>query len=91
MKGYGGMMSFELNGSLEDAMKLTERLKIGFLAASLGGVETLISQPAVMTHHQLTPEERAKTGIPETLIRLSVGIEDKEDLISDFERALESV
>jgi cystathionine gamma-lyase len=91
MSGYGAMMSFELKGGLEDAMRLTERLKIGFLAASLGGVQTLISQPAVLTHHQLTPAEREKTGIPETLIRLSVGIEDKEDLVSDFEQALASV
>jgi cystathionine beta-lyase/cystathionine gamma-synthase len=91
MKGYGGMMSFELKGSLNDAMKLTERLRVGFLAASLGAAETLISQPAVLTHHQLTPQERAETGIPDTLIRLSVGIEDKEDLISDFSKALQSV
>jgi cystathionine beta-lyase/cystathionine gamma-synthase len=90
MKGYGGMMSFELKGSLEDAMRLTERLNVGFLAASLGGVETLISQPAVMTHHQMTPKERAETGIPDTLIRLSVGIEDSEDLVSDFAQALEA-
>lgn len=91
MRGYGGMMSFELKGDPEDAMRLTERLKIGLLAASLGGVETLICQPASMTHHQLTPAEREKAGIPETLIRLSVGIEDKEDLINDFEQALSSV
>jgi cystathionine beta-lyase/cystathionine gamma-synthase len=91
MKGFGGMMSFELKGSLEDAMKLTERLRIPFLAASLGGVATLITQPAAITHHQLTPEQRAKVGIPDTLIRLSVGVEDKEDLISDFEQALASV
>lgn len=91
MKGYGGMMSFELKGSMEDAMKLTERLKIVFLAASLGGVETLVSQPSIMTHTQLTKSERAKTGIPEALIRLSVGIEDKEDLIDDFKQALASL
>ncbi len=91
MSGFGGMMSFELKGSLRDAMRLTERLKVGFLAPSLGGVETLVSQPAVLSHHQLTPAQRAKTGIPETLIRLSVGVEDKEDLVSDFERALASV
>ena len=91
MKGYGGMMSFELRGGLKGAMKLTERLRVGFLAASLGAAETLISQPAVLTHHQLTPKERAETGIPDTLIRLSVGIEDKEDLISDFSKALQSV
>ncbi len=90
MKGYGGMMSFELKGSMQDAKRLTERLKIVFLAASLGGVETLVSQPSIMTHTQLTRAERAKTGIPETLIRLSIGIEDKEDLIDDFKQALES-
>jgi len=90
MSGFGGMMSFELNGSMEDARQLTERLKVAFLAASLGGVETLVSQPAIMTHTQLTAAERAKAGIPESLIRLSVGIEDKEDLIADFKQALES-
>jgi len=91
MKGFGGMMSFELKGTLADAMKLTESLKVGRLAASLGGVATLVSQPAAMTHTQLSPDERARTGIPDTLIRLSVGIEDIEDLINDFEQALASV
>jgi methionine-gamma-lyase len=91
MSGYGGMMSFELNGSVEDAKRLTERLKLVFLAASLGGVETLVSQPTIMTHSQLTVAERTKTGISEGLIRLSVGIEDKEDLIADFKQALGSL
>jgi len=91
MSGYGGMVSFEVKGSAEDARRLTERLKVAFLAASLGGVETLVSQPSIMTHTQLTMAERAKTGIPESLIRLSVGIEDKEDLIADFGQALESL
>lgn len=91
MSGYGGMMSFEPKGSMEDAMRLTERLKIALLAASLGGIITLVSQPSLMTHTQLTAAEREKTGIPETLIRLSVGIEDKEDLIADFKQALESL
>lgn len=90
MKGFGGMMSFELKGTMEDAMRLTERLKVAFLAASLGGVETLVSQPSIMTHTQLTKAERSKTGIPEALIRLSVGIEDKEDLVDDFKQALAS-
>ncbi len=90
MKGYGGMMSFELKGSMRDAMRLTERLKVVFLAASLGGVETLVSQPSIMTHTQLTKAQRTKTGIPEALIRLSVGIEDKEDLVEDFKQALAS-
>jgi methionine-gamma-lyase len=91
MTGFGGMMSFELKGTLRDAMRLTERMKVALLAPSLGGVETLIIQPAVITHHQLTAAQRAKTGIPDKLIRLSVGVEDKEDLISDFERALASI
>lgn len=88
MKGYGGMMSFELKGTKEEAKRLMERLKLAFLAASLGGVETLVSQPAAMTHTQLTPAEREELGISDSLIRLSVGIEDKEDLIEDFRQAL---
>jgi cystathionine beta-lyase/cystathionine gamma-synthase len=91
MSGYGGMMSFEPTGSMKDAMRLTERLKVAFLAASLGGTFTLVSQPSLMTHTQLTPAERAKAGIAESLIRLSVGIEDKEDLIADFKQALDSL
>lgn len=88
MRGFGGMMSFELRGTLQQAMKLTESLEVGSLAASLGGVATLVSQPAAMTHTQLSPEERKRTGIPDTLIRLSVGIEDPEDLVNDFAQAL---
>jgi cystathionine gamma-lyase len=91
MMGFGGMMSFELKGTLRSAMKFTERLRLPFLAASLGGVASLITQPAAVTHHQLTSEQRAKIGIPDTLIRLSVGIEDKDDLITDFKQALASV
>jgi len=91
MTGFGGMMSFELKGSLRDAMKVTEKLKLAMLAPSLGGVVTLIVQPAAVTHHQLTAEQRAEAGIPDTLIRLSVGVEDKEDLIGDFDRALKLV
>jgi len=90
MKGYGGMMSFELKGSKEEAKRFMERLKIAFLATSLGGVETLVSQPSTMTHTQLTPAERTRMGIHDSLIRLSVGIEDKEDLLEDFRQALES-
>ena len=90
MKGYGGMMSFELKGSMEEAKHLMEKLKIAFLATSLGGVETLVSQPSTMTHTQLTPAERERMGIHDSLIRLSVGIEDKEDLVADFKQALDS-
>jgi cystathionine beta-lyase/cystathionine gamma-synthase len=91
MRGFGGMLSFEVRGSMKDAMKFTESLKVASLAASLGGVETLVSQPANMTHTQMTPEARAKTGIPDNLVRVSVGIEDAEDLLSDFGQALAAV
>jgi cystathionine beta-lyase/cystathionine gamma-synthase len=91
MKGFGGMLSFEIKGSTRDAMKFTESLKVASLAASLGGVETLVSQPYNMTHTQMSAKERAKTGIPETLVRVSVGIEDEEDLVTDFKRALAAV
>jgi cystathionine gamma-lyase len=88
MKGFGGMLSFEVKGSTKDAMRFTESLKVATLAASLGGIETLVSQPFNMTHTQMTAKERAKTGIADTLVRVSVGIEDAEDLVSDFAHAL---
>ena len=91
MRGFGGMLSFEIKGSTKDAMKFTESLKVATLAASLGGVETLVSQPYNMTHTQMSAEEREATGIPETLVRVSVGIEDPEDLVDDFKRALAAV
>ena len=91
MRGYGGMLSFEIQGTMKDAMRFTESLRVAILAASLGGVETLVSQPANMTHTQMTSKERAKTGIPDTLIRVSVGIEDADDLVDDFRQALAAV
>ncbi len=91
MKGFGGMLSFEIKGGTKDAMKFTESCKIATLAASLGGVETLVSQPYNMTHTQMSAKERAATGIPETLVRVSVGIEDAEDLVADFKQALAAV
>jgi cystathionine gamma-lyase len=91
MKGFGGMLSFEVRGKTRDAMKFTESLKVATLAASLGGVDTLVCQPYNMTHTQLSAKEREEAGIPETLVRVSVGIEDEEDLVKDFEHALEAV
>ncbi len=91
MRGFGGVLSFELDGDLEDAMSFVERVKIPILAASLGGVETLISQPAVLSHHQVSPADKKKTGLSDTLIRVAVGIEDIEDITADFGRALASV
>jgi cystathionine beta-lyase/cystathionine gamma-synthase len=91
MKGFGGMLSFEIKGKTRDAMRFTESVRVATLAASLGGVETLVSQPYNITHTQMSAKERAKTGIPETLVRVSVGIEDEDDLLNDFEHALEAV
>ena len=89
MRGYGGMISFSLKGnSLEDAKKLAVGTNVFALAESLGGVESLIGHPATMTHGSIPKAEREKTGIVDSLIRLSVGIEDAEDLIADLERAL---
>ncbi len=91
MRGFGGMLSFVVKGTTKDAMKFTESLKVATLAASLGGVETLVSQPYNMTHTQMSAKERAETGIPETLVRVSVGVEDAEDLVGDFKQALAAV
>jgi len=86
-KGFGSMISIEL-GSLEKANQFAQRLKLGFLAESLGGVETLICHPATMTHAAVGAEGRAKLGITDGLMRISVGIEDVEDIIADLDQAL---
>ncbi len=91
MRGFGGMISFEIDGTLKQAKKFVESLQIFALAESLGGVESLIELPYLMTHASLTEEERKKTGIKENLIRASVGIENTEDLIEDFERAFRAI
>lgn len=89
MRDFGGMMSFELKGDkLENAVKLMESVKIFSLAESLGGVESLINHPASMTHASIPREERLKNGLTDTLIRLSVGVEDAEDIIDDLNQAL---
>lgn len=88
--GFGGMISFDL-GSIDSARKLLNHVKLCSLAESLGGVETLISHPATMTHASVPPETRQKVGITDGLVRLSVGIEDVEDLIADLDFALSKV
>ncbi|MDC1395878.1 cystathionine gamma-synthase [Bacteroidia bacterium] len=89
MRGYGGMISFSLIGNnLEDAKKVVSSTTYFSLAESLGGVESLIGHPATMTHASIPKEEREKIGVVDSLIRLSVGIEDVEDLIGDLEKAL---
>ena len=89
MDDFGGMISFIPKGSsFEDAVKIVENLKIFTLAESLGGVESLAGHPASMTHASIPKEEREKSGVVDSLIRLSVGIEDAEDLIADLEQAI---
>ncbi|MFZ9743100.1 MAG: trans-sulfuration enzyme family protein, partial [Chitinophagaceae bacterium] len=90
MKSFGGMISFELkNDSIEAARKLLSSTKFFSLAESLGGVESLINHPASMTHASIPREERIKNGLSDTLIRLSVGIEDPDDLIEDLKQAIQ--
>ena len=92
MKDFGGMISFDLNGNkLEDAIKVVSNTKYFTLAESLGGVESLIGHPASMTHAAIPKNEREKTGVTDTLIRLSVGIEDVEDLVEDLKNALNKI
>jgi cystathionine beta-lyase/cystathionine gamma-synthase len=88
MGGFGGMLTIEVKGGYEDAVKTVDRLKLFAIAPSLGGVESLATMPVTTTHHGLTPEERARRGISDTMIRLSVGLEDAGDLIADLEQAL---
>jgi cystathionine gamma-lyase len=86
--GYGGMITIELKGDLDQARSFLERCEIFALAESLGGVESLIEHPGIMTHASVPPEQRAQLGISDSLIRLSVGVEDVNDLQSDLEQAL---
>ncbi len=89
MRGFGGMISFTLvNGNQEDAFRVMEKFHYFSLAESLGGVESLANHPATMTHASIPREERLKVGLLDSLIRLSVGIEDADDLIADLEQAL---
>lgn len=89
MRDFGGMLSFTLKGNkMDDALKILSGTKLFSLAESLGGVESLIGHPATMTHASIPKEEREKSGLVDTLIRLSVGVEDVEDLIADLEQAL---
>jgi cystathionine gamma-lyase len=88
MRAFGGMIAAELHGTLEDAKRFLERCRLFALAESLGGVESLIEHPALMTHGSVPPEVRASLGIGDSLVRLSVGIEDADDLIADLAAAL---
>jgi cystathionine gamma-lyase len=86
--GFSGIVTFFVKGGLTEAKRFLERLRIFTIAESLGGVESLVDHPGLMTHASIPPEQRKALGIDDTLIRLSVGIEDAQDLIADLEQAL---
>jgi cystathionine beta-lyase/cystathionine gamma-synthase len=90
MSGFGGMISFDV-GSLYNAKRFLKRVRVCALAESLGGVETLISHPATMTHASVPKSDRIKNGVTDGLVRISVGIEDVEDLIDDLKNALKGI
>jgi cystathionine gamma-synthase len=88
MRGFGGVLSFTLKGDFDAVRAFIPRLRYAHAAANLGAVETVVGPPATTSHVECTAEERAAMGIPESLIRYSVGIEDTEDLIADLTQAL---
>jgi cystathionine gamma-synthase/methionine-gamma-lyase len=88
MSGYGGMLTLEIDGDTAAATAVADRLKLFAIAPSLGGVESLVTQPVTTTHHGLTEQERARRGISGAMLRLSVGLEDVEDLLADLQQAL---
>jgi len=89
--GFGGMITFWMKGGLEQSRQFLENLHIFACAESLGGVESLAEHPAIMTHASVPPDERVKLGISDSLCRLSIGIEDLEDLLKDLTNALNQV
>ena len=88
MQGFGGMVTVDVRGNAADAAQVVDRLRLIKIAPSLGGVESLATQPITTTHHGLSVAERARRGITDTMIRLSIGLEDRDDLVSDLTRAL---
>jgi cystathionine beta-lyase/cystathionine gamma-synthase len=88
-RGFGGMLAFEIEGGVEAGMRFCDALELGWIATSLGGTHTLVGHAASTTHRQMDPAARRAAGIADGLVRLSVGLEDVEDLIEDFARALE--
>jgi cystathionine gamma-synthase len=88
MNGFGGVVTFEINGDLKTTSKFIDSLQIPYIAPSLGGVESLIEQPALMSYYEKTSEERAALGIKDNLVRFAVGIEDADDILADLEGAL---
>jgi len=91
MSGFGGVISFLVKGGLEETSRFIDRCEIPAIGPSLGGVESLIEQPALMSFYELSPEERAAIGIQGNLVRFAMGIEDVDDLIADLSQALEII
>ncbi len=91
MKGFGGVVSFEIDGDMKLTSAFIDRLHIPYIAPSLGGVETLIEQPALMSYYEMSSEDRAAIGITDELVRLSLGVEDADDLIADLHQALTGI
>ena len=91
MSGWGGMLSFEVKGGVEAGRKLMNSLKLCSLAVSLGSVDTLVEHPASMTHAVMPKDMRESLGISDGLVRVSVGIEDAEDILKDFEQAFDKL
>ena len=89
-KGFSGMISFELSGGIPAGKHVMNNVKLCFLAESLGAVETMITHPATMTHAEVPASERHARGLTDGLVRLSIGIEDKQDIIDDLKQALEN-
>jgi len=88
LSGFGGMLSFEPKAGLKAAQRFMSRVKLAIQAPSLGGVETLVTLPSTTSHRGMSPEERRRLGICDSLVRVSVGLEDAADLIADFTAAL---
>jgi len=88
MSGFGGMLTLELDGTAADAVRIVDKLRLFAIAPSLGGVESLATLPYTTSHHGLSPADRVRRGITETMVRLSIGIEDAADLIADLQQAL---
>jgi cystathionine gamma-synthase len=88
MRGFGGVISFVYDGDADATAAVVDRLRLFTIAASLGGVESLVCQPAILTHRSLEPDERTRRGIVGGMVRISCGLEDVDDLIADLDQAL---
>jgi cystathionine gamma-synthase len=91
MAGFGGVVTFEVKGDLRTTGDFIDRLRIPYIAPSLGGVESLIEQPALMSYFEKTTEERLALGMKDNLVRFAIGIEDTDDILDDLEQALSGV